>query len=63
MHDYKRKIMRPAIYERDLGKLTFSEENLLWVMATCSMIELSCLRKALARLSNLTNKRFNLRLW
>ena len=33
MHDYKGKIMRPAIYERDLGKLTFSEENLLWVMA------------------------------
>lgn len=29
MHDYKRKIMRPAIYERDLSKLTFSEENVL----------------------------------
>lgn len=25
--------MRPAICERDLGKLTFSEENLLWVVA------------------------------
>lgn len=32
MYDCKRKIMRFVIYERDLGKLIFFEENLFWVM-------------------------------
>lgn len=60
LHELKRKIMSPAIYERDLGKFTFSIETLLLVM----VVELgkNCLKNALARLLNLPNKPFHLRL-
>lgn len=59
MYDYKRKIMRFVIYERDLIKLIFFVENLFWVM----IIEFFCLRKVLVWLLDLINKCFNLRLW